>query len=122
MKFKIAKKDIIKCKGCSGYVERGDEMVQLYIRNSKDRKMITVLSFHIVCYVPWMTEFFNNKWKIWKSNCLQEVPKKGTPVTYIIPTKKQQLNKLRSSLCYHKKLGHEDRVQLLLTKITKITS
>ena len=119
MKFTIAKKDGIKCKGCPGYIERGEEIVQNFIQTSTHP---IVLSYHLNCYIPWYTDMFNRKWSNWKNGTGSNPPpiKRGRPVKYTEATKDIKLNRLRALMSYHKKLGHEVRVKILQEKIKKL--
>lgn len=121
MKFLIAKKDGIKCRGCSGYINRGDEMVQTFIPTSVV-KIFIPLCYHTICYIPWYSDMFNRKWSEWRNGAGSNSPppKRGRPVKYTEPTKDIMLNRLRASLCYHKKLGHTTRVKIFQEKIRKI--
>jgi hypothetical protein len=121
MKFLVARKDGIKCSGCPGYIERGDEMVQNFYKKGKN---ITVLCFHVVCYMNWFTDMFNRKWADWKNGVgnIPPPPKRGRPVIYNQPDLHTKLNRLRSSLSYHKKLGHEVRVEMIQGKIKRVLS
>lgn len=123
MKFSIAKKDGIKCKGCPGYIDRGDEMVQTFFPTSIPGVSVP-LCYHVICYIPWFTDMFNRKWSDWKNGVGNNPPppKRGRPVKYQEATEAIKLNRLRASMCYHKKLGHTIRVKIFQEKIKHITS
>ncbi len=119
MKFIIAKKDGIQCRGCKGYIDRGEEVVQTFIPTSN---YPVVLSYHTDCYIPWFTDMFNRKWSEWKNgtggNPLP--PKRGRPIKHQEATKDIQLNRLRALRTYHKKLEHGRRVTMIQGKIDKL--
>lgn len=120
MKFMVARKDGIKCQGCPGFIERGDEMVMSFI---KEQGNTHILCWHLRCYIPWFIDMFNRKWSEWKNGIGNSPlpPKRGRPVKYTEPTTDILLNRLRASMCYHKKLGHDIRVKILQGKIQRIT-
>jgi len=119
MKFLIAKKDGIKCRGCPGFIERGDEMVQTFMPM---KGILIPLCYHVQCYIPWYTGMFNRKWNEWKKGEGSNPPplKRGRPVKYQRPTREIMLNRLRALLSYHRRLGHEARVKMLEDKVGKV--
>ena len=121
MKFTIAKKDGIKCRGCPGYIQRGDEMYQTFIPTSVPGVSIP-LSYHVDCYIPWLTNKYNRDWSDWKLGAGNNPPppKLGRPVKYQEATAEIKLNRLRALRTYHKKLGHEVRLRIIQRKIDNI--
>ena len=119
MKFIIAKKDGIECRGCQGFIQRGDEMVQNFIPTSNHS---IVLSYHVGCYIPWYTDMFNRKWRAWKagigSNPLP--PKRGRPIIHLRASKKIKINRLRALRTYHRKLGHRIKVKMIQNELGKL--
>jgi len=118
MKFLIAKNDDIRCFGCDATIMRGQDMVLTFGLYGKFKKAFT---YHTTCYITWYTRMFNQKWYIWKHGVGNTVRvRRGTPVKITEPTTDDLLNRLRSNLSYHKKLGHTAQVASIETKICKL--
>ncbi len=117
MKFMVAKKDGIKCYGCTATIQRGEDMVMNFIKRNTGAP--TVLTYHVSCYIPWVTDMFNSKWSDWKNGDGNNPPppRRGRPVKYKEATVEIKLNRLRALRTYHKKLGHTTKVERLDKKI-----
>lgn len=125
MIFQIAKKDGIKCcrQGCTATIQRNEEMVLSFIRKGDEGKSVTVLTYHLGCYIPWYTNMFNEKWANWHNNSgvnKNPRPRRGTPPKILEPSKADLLNRLRSNLSYHKHLGHLTKVSQIENKISNL--
>jgi len=119
MKFLIAKKDGTKCNGCPGFIERGDEMILNFVNKPGFKK---VLCYHVLCYIPWYTQMFSNKWNDWKKGAGNnpKPPKMGRPIIHQNASRDILLNRLRANLCYHKKHNHDNKVKIIEGKIGKV--
>ena len=118
MKFLIAKKDEIKCCGCPGTIQRGEEMVVTFVNTPGFKR---TLIYHVACYIPWYTDMFNRKWAYWHHNAGNiERPKRGRPVTVITPTQAQERNKLLTLLNYHTHLGHVGKMADIQKRLDKL--
>ncbi len=122
MRFLVAKKDNIKCFGCPATIQRGEDMVINFVRRNNGAP--TVLTYHVLCFIPWITDMFNKKWSEWNTGDGNSplLPKRGRPIKYKEATREIKLNRLRALRTYHKKLGHSTKVEKLDNKITSITA
>jgi hypothetical protein len=118
MKFFVAKKDGMKCQGCSAEIMRGDD-VFVSFKLVGNTKKAALFMYHTQCYIPWYTDMFNRKWSAWKNGDGNTVrPHRGRPVKYTDPTKEQQIRRLTALLSYHKGIpGHEYRVEKIKKSI-----
>lgn len=122
MRFMVAKKDNIKCFGCPATIQRGEDMVLNFIKRTDNAP--TVLTYHITCFIPWVTDVFNRKWSDWKTGEGNNppLPKRGRPIEITDPNERQLLNRLRALRTYHKKLEHITKVERINNMIAKISS
>lgn len=118
MKFLIAKKDNIRCHACEAEIMRGDSMVLSFMNKPNFKR---TFCFHTECYIPWYTEMFNNKWSEWKSgDGSTQRPKRGRPIVNKEPTIGEQVNRLKTLLNYHKRLGHDTKVLDIQKSLDKL--
>lgn len=118
MKFRLAKSDNITCHNqkCMGIIMRGDTIVQNFIRNGNGS--VTVLTYHAACYLPWYEDMFNRKYTEWKrSDGNTARPPRGRPILHTDADKGTRMNRLKTLLNYHSKLGHAAKVLLIQKQI-----
>jgi hypothetical protein len=118
MKFVVTKGGV-ECFACKGEIVKGEDMAQIFTKTQNIGYIPR--NFHTACYIPYVTDKFNEKWFAWKNNAIMpNRPKNGRPVTYSEPTKAQMMNRLRSNLSYHLKQGNMLKVQTMQAEIIKL--
>ena len=118
MKFLIAKNDGIRCHGCEAEIMRGEEMVLTFMNKPGFKR---TFCFHTACYIPWFTGMFNQKWYEWKNgDGSNQRPKRGRPVVNKKPTRGERVNRLKTLLNYHKRLGHDTKVLDIQKSLDKL--
>ena len=116
MKFMVAKKDV-KCYGCEALIERDQKMVLTFMKTPTFKKVFT---YHAACYPIWFQNMYQQKLQNWLMGGTATPWKhRGRPLT-VTQNKEEQLNRLRSNMSYHKKLGHEAKVLGIKKKIESI--
>lgn len=120
MKFLKAKNENTVCLRCGTIVLKNEEMIITFMDKPGYKRMFF---FHVQCYIPWYTDMFNRKWTEWKygSGSNKDYPKMGRPVKYQEATKEIKVNRLRALRTYHRKLGHEAKVQNLQKRLDRLT-
>lgn len=121
MRFVRIKKEQ-ECRGCPSLLLPGDEGVLVMHRITTEVGEVSIpYIYHVGCYIEWNREVFNYKYQLWKAGSLPKRKrakrKVGRPRLYTMPI---ITNRIRSLLHYYKKVGNEDKVQELQSRLDEL--
>ncbi len=118
MRFFYAKHEQV-CRKCKGIINYGDEAVVL---RWKHNNIFIPLVFHTACYIEWVTDNFNRRWRDWKLGASPRRIRKRRGRKFIYSNRKQakDVNRLKSLLYYHKKAGNEGKVAELENRLREL--
>lgn len=129
LKFYVAKRDKSNCYACGSQILEGEEFCVMFLSKVLSNGIIwkRKLLFHAIdCYQRWLDESYVKQLLKWRENRDAPEPrpirpKRGRPITNTEPTREEQINRLKTLLNYHRKIGGRDRkVKRLQERIDKL--
>ena len=120
MRFFYAKHEQL-CRYCKSFINYGDEAVVL---RWKHINIFIPLVFHTACYIQWVIDNFNRRWKEWKSEAEPRRirKKRGRKFKYSSREQAAEVNKLKSLRRYHVKVGNQEEVDNIDDRLKEIIS
>jgi hypothetical protein len=119
MRFYTARSDKkTKCNTCKTDILRGEDYILVIFPG-----LVFPLTFHAGygCYLKWVEKKYNEQYFKWKDTVKggkTELKKMGRPVKYSNPKSAVAINRLKTSIRYHERIGgHEDRITELQRRL-----